>query len=404
MHAPHDKSRADQAKPPVPEKKRSGLARRWVRSESATIALLVGALALAGAAAWWASSATPTAQKKGPPPRPVSVYTAEAVRKDVPFKIDAIGTVQPVVSVAVRSRVDSQVEQVHFEDGARVNEGDLLFTLDSRAIDAQIRQAEATLARDRTQVEKAERDLERVQGLAERGTAGAVQVADARTNVEILKATVAQNEAHLQNLRVQRSYYEIRAPATGRVGVSGVRPGAVVRIGSDAGAALVTINQLSPIYIAFAVPERLIPGLRAAGDRAAVEATLPGQQEATGGRIAFVDNAVDPQTATIMVRAVFDNKDERLWPGTLANVRVTLRVDSNVVVVPAEAVQSGQRGTFVFVVENDVAKVRPVAVARTFNGEAIVAEGLSGGETVVTDGQLSLREGSRVDIKRAPGT
>jgi multidrug efflux system membrane fusion protein len=402
MHAPQDKSRANPANPAIQDKKVPGSARRWVRSEFATIGLVIGALALAAAAAWWASAARTTAQK-GPAPRAVSVYTAQAVRKDVPFKVDAIGTVQPVVSIAVRSRVDSQVEKVHFEDGALVREGDLLFTLDSRSIDAQIRQAEATLARDRAQLEKANRDVERIQGLADRGTAGQVQLADAKTNVEVLKATVAQDEAQLQTLRVQRTYYEIRSPATGRVGISGVRPGAVVRAGSDTTAALATVNQLSPIYVAFALPERLIPALREAGDKAVVDAALQGDVTVSGGKIAFIDNTVDAQTATIMVRASFDNKDERLWPGTLANVRVTLRIDPNAVVVPAEAIQSGQRGAFVFVVENNVAKVRPVTVARTFNGEAIVASGLSGGETVVTDGQLSLREGSRVDIKRAPG-
>lgn len=166
---------------------------------------------------------------------------------------------------------------------------------------------------------------------------------------------------------------------------------------------LATVNQLSPIYVAFAMPERFIPDLRAAGDKTAVDVVLQNGMSVVGGKVAFIDNAVDAQTATIMVRASFDNQDERLWPGTLASVRITLRVDPDVVVVPTEAVQSGQRGTFVFVVENNVAKVRPVTLARTVDGEAIVASGLSGGETVVTDGHLSLRDGSRVDIKRAPG-
>lgn len=404
MHAPHDKSRADPAKPPVEDKAAPGSLKRWVRTEFATVGLVLVALLVAGAAAWWAGTSGPTtAQKKGPPVRAVSVFTAPAVRKDMPFRVDAIGTVQPVVSIAVRSRVDSQVLKVHFEDGATVKEGDILFTLDSRAIDAQIMQAEATLARDRAQLEKAARDLERIQGLAERGTLGQVQLADARTNVDVLKATVAQDEAQLQNLRVLRSYYEIRSPASGRVGLAGVRPGAVVRAGSDTAAPLATVNQLSPIYIAFAMPERFIPDLRAAGDKTAVDVVLQNGMSVVGGKVAFIDNAVDAQTATIMVRASFDNQDERLWPGTLASVRITLRVDPDVVVVPTEAVQSGQRGTFVFVVENNVAKVRPVTLARTVDGEAIVASGLSGGETVVTDGHLSLRDGSRVDIKRAPG-
>jgi multidrug efflux system membrane fusion protein len=143
--------------------------------------------------------------------------------------------------------------------------------------------------------------------------------------------------------------------------------------------------------------------LRTAGDKATVDVSLPNEVSVTGGRIAFIENTVDPQTGTIMARASFENKDESLWPGTLASVRVTLRVDPNSVVVPTEAVQNGQRGPYVFVIENGVAKVRQVAVSRTLAGESLIASGLNGDETVVTDGQLSLRDGLRVDIKRAPG-
>jgi RND family efflux transporter MFP subunit len=405
MHAPHDKSRAETTKPPAEERKAVASPTRWLRTELATVALAFGAIALAGAAAWWVGSGVPaSAQKKGTPAaRAVSVYVGKAVRKDMPYQVEAIGTVQPVVSLAVRSRVDSQVEKVHFEDGAIVKAGDVLVTLDSRSIDAQVRQAEATLARDRAQLEKAQRDVERIQGLVERNTLGAVQLADARTNADVLKATVAQDEAQLQNLRVLRTYYDIRSPATGRVGLSGVREGSVIRAASDTATPLATVIQTSPIYVAFAMPERFIPDLRAAGDNATVDVALQSEMTIGGGKVAFIDNTVDPQTATIMVRASFDNRDERLWPGTLANVRVTLRVDPNVVAVPSEAVQSGQRGTFVFVIEDGVAKVRAVAVGRTQNGEALIAKGLSGNETVVTDGQLSLRDGTRVEIKQRTG-
>jgi RND family efflux transporter MFP subunit len=403
MHAPHDKSRADTTNPPAGQKKAAGSVTRWLRAEVGTLALVLGALVLAGAAAWWVGSGGATAQKKGPAMRAVSVFAAKAVRKDMPYRVEAIGTVQPVVSLAVRSRVDSQVEKVHFEDGATVKTGDVLFTLDSRSIDAQVRQAEATLARDRAQLDKALRDVERIQGLVDRNTLGAVQLADARTAADVLKATVAQDDAQLQNLRVLRTYYDIRSPATGRVGLSGVREGAVVRAASDTATPLATVIQMSPIYVAFGLPERFIPDLRAAGDKAIVDVALQNEVTVAGGKVAFIDNTVDPQTATIMVRASFDNKDERLWPGTIANVRVTLRIDANAVVVPSEAVQSGQRGSFVFVIENGSAKVRPVNVSRTLDGQAIITDGLSGGETVVTDGQLSLRDGIRVDIKSRPG-
>ena len=361
--------------------------------------ILAACAALVAAGMWWTfgSSGAQTAQKKKGP-QSVAVLAGQAQRKDVPFRVESLGTVQPLVSVSIRSRVDSQVVKVHFEDGAKVNEGDPLFTLDSRAIDAQIMQAEATLNRDRAQLEKALRDVERISGLAAKGTLSQVQEADARTNLEVLKATVAQGEANLQNLRVLRTYYDVKAPVSGRIGVANVRQGAIVR-SADSGTPLATINQLSPIYVAFGVAERFIPELRAAGTKATVEVAFQNELTLGGGKVAFIENTVDPQTGTILVRAIFENADEKLWPGTLASVRVTLRTDANVVTVPAEAVQCGQKGTFVFVIENSVAKVKPVKVLRTMDGESILSEGLNGGETVVTDGQLSLRDGIRVEIR-----
>lgn len=364
-----------------------------------TYVILAACAALVAAGMWWTfgSSGAQTAQKKKGP-QSVAVLAGQAQRKDVPYRVESLGTVQPLVSVSIRSRVDSQVVKVHFDDGAKVNEGDLLFTLDSRAIDAQIMQAEATLSRDRAQLEKALRDVERISGLAAKGTLSQVQEADARTNVEVLKATVAQGEANLQNLRVFRTYYDVKAPVSGRIGVANVRQGAIVR-SADSGTPLATINQLSPIYVAFGVAERFIPELRAAGTKATVEVAFQNELTLSGGKVAFIENTVDPQTGTILVRGIFENGDEKLWPGTLASVRVTLRTDSNLVTVPAEAVQSGQKGTFVFVIEDNVAKVRPVKVLRTADGEAVLSDGLNGDETVVTDGQLSLRDGSRVSVK-----
>lgn len=362
--------------------------------------LIVACMALVAAGLWWTfgRSGTNTAQQAKKGPSAVAVLAGKALRKDVPFRVDSLGTVQPLVSVLVRARVDSQVVKVHFEDGARVKEGDLLFTLDSRAVDAQILQAEATLARDKAQLEKAGRDLNRITGLVAKGTSSQVQEADAKTNVEVLKATVAQDEANLQNLRVLRTYYEVKAPVSGRIGIANVRQGSLVRL-ADSGTPLATINQIAPIYVAFGVPERFIPDLRAAGDKATVEVAFQSELTLSGGKVAFIENTVDPQTGTILVRGIFENSDEKLWPGTLASVRVTLRTDPGVVTVPAEAVQSGQKGTFVFVVENNIARVRAVKVARNAEGESVIADGLTGGETVVTDGQLSLRDGSRVEIK-----
>jgi multidrug efflux system membrane fusion protein len=362
--------------------------------------MLAACVALVAAGLWWTfgSSGTTTVQQKKKGPGIIAVLAGKALRKDVPYRVESLGTVQPLVTVSIRSRVDSQVVKVHFEDGAKVNEGDLLFTLDSRSIDAQIQQAEATLALARSQLEKAERDRDRIAGLAAKGTLSQVQEADSKTNVEVLKATVAQNEANLQNLRVLRTYYDVKAPFTGRIGVANVRQGAIVR-SADSGTPLATINQIAPIYVAFGVPERFIPELRTAGDKATVEVAFQNELNMSGGKVAFIENTVDPQTGTILVRGIFQNADEKLWPGTLASVRVTLRVDPNLVTVPAEAVQSGQKGNFVFIVENNIARVRAVKVLRTADGEAILSEGLNGDETVVTDGQLSLRDGSRVEVK-----
>lgn len=363
------------------------------------IAGVVALIALLGLG-WWllASSRTPP-----PQPRKIAVAVAKASIKDLPYRVEAPGSVQPVVSVAIRPRVDSMVDKVMFEDGSEVKEGDLLFKLDSRAIDAMVEQSEATLARDQASLAKAKRDVERFSGLVAKGTTAKVTLDDAQTNADMLTATVKQDQANLDNLRAQRSYYDIYSPATGRIGISAVRPGNVIRADS-AGVPLATVNQLSPIYVTFGVPERYIPDLRETGVKASVEATLQNGATISGGHVAFIENSVDPQTGTILVRALFDNKDAKLWPGTLASVRATLRTDKNVVTVPNEAVQNGQRGSFVFVIDDGAAKVREVTVSRTVGGDTIIEKGLNGDETVVTDGQLSLRDGSRVDIKRGAGT
>ncbi|WP_238125015.1 efflux RND transporter periplasmic adaptor subunit [Xanthobacter sp. NM-25] len=364
------------------------------------VVLAVVTLAVAGGGAWlwqdkpWLAKA-PTESAAGRP-REVAVLVGAATRKPMPVRVEALGTVEAMVTVPVRSRVAAEVEKVAFADGATVAAGDLLFELDSRVIDAQIRQAEATLAKDRVQLEKARRDVERYSGLVTRAAISQVQLDDAKTTADVQQATVDQDEANLQSLKVQRGYYEIRSPVTGRIGVAAARAGTVIRVDDT----LATVRQLKPIYVAFGLPERYINDLRTA-QNAQVAITLQGSGETIGGgRVAVIDNTVDPQTGTLTARAVFANADERLWPGTLGAVTVTLRTEPDVVVVPSEAVQSGQSGPFVFVVEDGAARVRPVVVARTVDGESVIAKGLEGTETVVIDGQLSLREGSRVRVKR----
>ncbi|MFG1430851.1 efflux RND transporter periplasmic adaptor subunit [Xanthobacter sp. V2C-8] len=368
--------------------------------------MAVVCLAAAGAAAWawqekpWAAKAPAGAAETQP--RGTAVLVARAARKPMPVRVEALGTVEAMVTVPIRSRVAGEVDKVGFQDGAVVAAGDLLFVLDSRVIDAQISQGEATLAKDRSQLDKARRDVERYSSLVTRNAVSQVQVEDAKTTADMQQATVAQDEANLHSLKVQRGYYEIRSPVSGRIGVSAVRAGAVIKVDDT----LATVRQLKPIYVAFGLPERYLTEVRRAND-AHVDITLQGSGETiSGGKVAVIDNTVDPQTGTITVRAVFPNEDERLWPGTLGAVTVTLRVEENAVAIPGEAVQVGQDGAFVFVVEDGLARVRPVTVARTVDGEAVIAKGLDGTETVVTDGQLALRNGSRVSVKRpaAPAT
>ncbi|MDJ1159937.1 efflux RND transporter periplasmic adaptor subunit [Chelatococcus sp. SYSU_G07232] len=334
---------------------------------------------------------------------PVSVAVGKAQRKAMPVRIDSIGIVQTVASVTLRSRVDSQITEVLFEDGAFVRAGDVLFKLDARQIEAQIKQAEANLARDRASLTYAASDLKRQETLAKRDFASEQKLDTARTQVATLEAAVAAGEAAVENLKVQGSYYTVTAPISGRVGAAGLKVGNVAKTG-EAATPLAVINQTSPIYVAFALTQRRLPEIREAmqAGTASVLATPQGYGKGAEGKIAFIDNTVDATTGTITVRGIFENADEFLWPGTLCNVRLTLRMEPDAVAVPREAVQTSQTGDFVFVVENGSARVNPVSVDRTVDGEAVIATGLRGDETVVTDGHLLLTDGARVAPRSAP--
>lgn len=363
--------------------------------------LLIGALGIVAAAAFvtrssWMGS-NPSAQ--GPQrPRTVSVELAKAERKSVPVDVDAIGTVTPISSVALKSRLETTIVAVHFEDGAKVNEGDLLFTLDARQIDAQIEQAEGTLAKDQAQLEGALRDLRRYTDLVGKGATTQVNVDNAKTQSDTLNATIKADQALLENFKVQKSYTLIRAPFAGRISVANVKVGNFVRPADTQ--PLAVINQMAPVYVTFPVPQRVLVDLREAmaKDGAKVSATIPGRQSSETGKVAMVENTVDATTGMITVRGVMDNKNETLWPGTLVATKLTIRTE-DAVVVPTVAVQRSQSGNFVFVVKDGAAKVTPVKVDRTFQGYSVISEGLSGDENVVTDGQLLLSDGTRVEAR-----
>ena len=332
--------------------------------------------------------------------RVISVELAKAERKPVPIDVDSIGTVTPISSVALKSRVETTIVSVHFEDGAKVREGDLLFTLDARQIDAQIEQAEGMLAKDQAQLEGAQRDLRRFSDLIGKGATTQVNVDNAKTQADILIGTIKADQSALDNLKVQKSFTIIRAPFSGRISAANVKIGNFVRPADTA--PLAVINQMAPVYVTFAIPQRVLVELReamAAGDSRVI-ATIPGHQRAEDGKVAMVENSVDSTTGMITVRGIMNNANETLWPGILVNTKLIIRSE-DAVTVPSAAVQRSQNGNFVFIMRDGKAHVEPVSVSRTFQGMSVIASGLSGGEDVIVDGQLLLSEGTPV-APRAP--
>jgi RND family efflux transporter MFP subunit len=364
-----------------------------------SLIVFVGVIGIAAVAAyatrssWMGGGATALGPQR---PRMVSVELAKAERKTVPVDVDAIGTVTPISSVALKSRVETTIVSVHFEDGAKVAENDLLFTLDSRQIDAQIEQAEGTLAKDQAQLEGAQRDLRRFTDLVGKGATTQVNVDNAKTQSDTLSATIKADQAALDNLKVQKSYTLIRAPFAGRISAANVKVGNFVRPADTA--PLAVINQMAPVYVTFAVPQRVLVDLRdamAKGD-SGVTATIPGHQRSESGKVAMVENTVDSTTGMITVRGIMNNENETLWPGILVATKLVIR-NEDAIVVPTVAVQRSQNGNYVFVVKDGVAKVQSVKVDRTSQGVSVISEGLTGDESVVVDGQLLLSDGTRVE-------
>jgi RND family efflux transporter MFP subunit len=332
--------------------------------------------------------------------RVIAVEVARAERKPVPIDVDSIGTVTPISSVALKSRVETTIVSVHFEDGARVRAGDLLFTLDARQIDAQIEQAEGTLAKDQAQLEGAQRDVRRFSDLIGKGATTQVNLDNAKTQTDILIGTVKADQSALDNLKVQKSYTIIRAPFSGRIGAANVKVGNFVRPADIA--PLAVINQMAPVYVTFAIPQRVLVDLREAmpSGGSKVIATIPGHQRSEDGKVAMVENSVDATTGMVTVRGIMNNESETLWPGTLVNTKLIIRSEE-AVTVPTAAVQRSQSGNYVFIMKDGKAHVQPVNVTRTFQGISVVATGLTGGEDVIVDGQLLLSEGTPV-APRAP--
>jgi membrane fusion protein, multidrug efflux system len=339
-------------------------------------------------------------------PAPAQLVVADVASvSPTPILVTAIGTVQSIATVMIKSRVDGEIAKVGFEEGQEVKEGDILFVLDERAARAQLQQAEANLERDRAQLERNQLEVKRQTELAGRGVASAQKLEDVKTSVAVFEATVRASEATVENARVNLNYTTIRAPITGRTGSIALKRGNVVKAMDTAPTVipLVTITQLRPIYVALTVPERHLADLRAAMAAAAVPVavTVPSQpQSPITGTLTFIDNQVDVATGTISLKAKFANDDDRLWPGQFVNATLTLGMQENAVVVPSGAIQVGPNGPYVFAVRPDsTVELRLVKPDRVVGDKTVVAEGIAAGERVVVDGQLRLGNGTRVAVQ-----
>ena len=366
-----------------------------------TVAAVVVLVVLGAAAAAYFVNDSRAKEKKavrGPAAIPVSVTAA--VQQSVPVRLQAIGNVEPYSTVALKARVDGQIMAVNFKEGQEVRKGDVLFRIDPRPFEAALKQAEANAMRDAAARDQARSQERRYQELLEKNFVSKEAYAQIRTNAETAEATVKASQAALENARINLAYCTIASPLDGYVGKTLLQVGNLVKA-NDVGA-LVVINQVRPIYVNFAVPEQTLASVRqymAAGPLA-VEVTPSGEAKVVPeGRLIFVDNAVDPSTGTIRLRAQFDNKDTALWPGQFVNVRLRLFEQQDAILIPARAVQTGPNGQYVYVVKADkTAELRKVVVERN-EGEQVVVKGLAKDEQVVTRGALRLAPGARVEIR-----
>lgn len=363
--------------------------------------LVVGLLAAAAlAAGLWpggeGKSSTPGARP------PIPVKTALAQRKPVPLQLRAVGTVEADAEVLVKSRVDGQLERIHFREGDAVTRGMLLFTIDPRPYEAAVQEARARLLRDEALAEKAEVDARRYAGLAARDFVSADRFEQIQANAKALRATVEADRAALERALLQLGWCFIRSPIDGVAGRRLMDEGTQVKANDEKGG-LVELYRIQPAYVRFAVPQRHLPEIvarHAAGEKPAVEVFLPGPVPLPEtGRLAFLDPRVDPQTGTVLLKARFENRERLLWPGQFVSAVLTLAIQPDTLVIPAVALQSGQQGSFVWVVtEERTAEPRPVTAGRTAGEEVVIDSGLNGGETVVVEGQLRLTAGAHVQV------
>jgi len=335
------------------------------------------------------------------PPTPVLV--AKAVARTVPNQLHEIGNVEAFATVNIKSRVEGQLVAIHFHEGDFVEKGQLLFTLDSRPFAAALKLAQADLAKDQAQLVKAETDEKRYSFLLKESVGSREQYDQAHATAAALRATAIADQAAIETARLNLEYSQIRSPLDGRTGNLQSHAGDLIK--ADADTPMVTITQVQPIYVSFSVPEGELPMVRMNLEthRLEVDAAIPNSAETQEhGVLAFINNTVDKSTGTILLKGLFQNENRRLWPGEFVNATLTLNEIHDAVLVPSQAIQTGQNGSFVFVVDHQMqAHLRPIEAGAQIGGDTIIERGIEAGETVVTDGQLLLVPGSKVRVKRS---
>jgi multidrug efflux system membrane fusion protein len=340
--------------------------------------------------------------KSQPPPKPAVPVTAAAViQKTVPVQLTAIGNVEAYSTVSVKSQIGGILTRVHFKEGQDVNKGEFLFTIDPRPYEAALKQAEANLAKDTAQLENARVEAHRYEELVKKGYVAQAQYDQVRTNAATLEATVNADKALVENAGLQLKYCYIYSPITGRTGDLIADEGNLIKANADT--SMVVINQIQPIYVTFSVPEQNLSEMKKymAEGKLKIEAFLSKEDmKPEQGVLTFIDNAVDVATGTIKLKGTFSNNGKRLWPGQFVNAVLTLTLQPNAIVVPSQSIQTGQKGQYVFVIKNDLTvEDRTINVGRTLNSGTIIEKGLQSGEKVVTDGQLRLVPGAKIQIK-----
>lgn len=378
---------------------RTGSGSRVRGSERARARLSTAGLAAVLGLSLAAGGCGPNEQAGGGGGMPVPVTVGQVVRKAMPLDFRAIGHVEAIETVAVKARIGGQLQQIRFAEGDTVEAGETLFVIDPRPYQAALRRAEAQLAKDRAVLDKAESDVKRYADLVTQDYVTKERYDQIKADAAAMRATVEADRAAVDSARLDLEYCTIAAPVSGRTGVLNVKVGDLIKANADTG--MVTINRTRPIYVSFSVPaQRLGAILAHRANRIEVAASLPGEGGPVAtGTLTFIDNAVDTATSTILLKATFPNRDERLWPGQFVDVTVTLGEQPDRVVCPTAAVQTGQQGRYVFVVgDDDTVEQRPVEIDRMDERDAVIADGLTGGETVVTDGQLRLVPGAEIQI------